>query len=267
MADKRMDVLVLAGRRAGKVDPLAQAHGVSDKCLVPLAGQPLIAHVLETLQAVSNIRKITVSVNEPEILAFLPVVRQLKRENRLSIIRSSDDLLSSILDGASQANFPLLITTADNVFISPQAIAEISSAADAAGAGAAVAFARREGVLAAHPEAQRRFYTFRDGGFSNCNSYWLADGSALTVAKVFKDGGQFAKYPMRIVSAFGFMNLIRFRLGLGTLEGAFTRFSRKIRTKIVPVILSDGKCAIDVDNERTHAIATAIMGEMLKRAA
>ena len=37
-----------------------------------------------------------------------------------------------------------------------------------------VALARKEDVLAAHPEGQRRFYKFRDGEFSNCNLYGLS---------------------------------------------------------------------------------------------
>src|SRR3546814_19726840 len=39
-------ILILAGRRPGTVDALAAAHGVADKCLVPIAGRPMIAHVL-----------------------------------------------------------------------------------------------------------------------------------------------------------------------------------------------------------------------------
>ena len=46
-------ILILAGRRAGAIDPLAAAYGVADKCLVPVAGRPMIAHVLESAAASS----------------------------------------------------------------------------------------------------------------------------------------------------------------------------------------------------------------------
>lgn len=262
-----MSVLVLGGRREGRVDPLASDYGVSDKCLVPLDGRPLITHVLETLRAAPDVARIIVSVNEPEILDPLPIVQRLRDERRFLVVPSRHSLFSSIIDGAAQADFPLIITTADNVFLSPASIAEIARKADAARAGAAVAFARREDVLAAHPEAQRRFYTFADDGYSNCNTYWIANQSAMNAANVFKEGGQFAKNPMRILSAFGLFNLILFRLGIGTLDGAFDRFSRKLGTKIVPIILPDGKSAIDVDNERTHGIAAAIIRQSQKLAA
>ena len=51
---------------------------------------------------------------------------------------------------------------------------------------------------------------------------------------------------MRIIGAFGLLNLIRFRFGIGTLGQAFARFSRRFRMVIAPVILSDGAVAIDV---------------------
>ena len=60
-----------------------------------------------------------------------------------------------------------------------------------------VALARKEDVLSAHPQGQRRFYRFRDGAFSNCNLYGLSR-RGLALAETFREGGQFAKNPMRI---------------------------------------------------------------------
>ena len=84
---------------------------------------------------------------------------------------------------------------------------------------------------------------------------------ALKAAEVFRGGGQFAKFPMRIVKAFGLLNLIRFRYGLATLSGAFRGFSRRFSFTIHPVLVTDGALAIDVDNERTLHIAETILGE------
>ena len=64
---------------------------------------------------------------------------------------------------------------------------------------------------------------------------------------------------MRIIGAFGLLNLIRFRFGIGTLAATFARFSRRFRMTIAPVILSDGAVAIDVDNERSHGVATQLL--------
>lgn len=145
-----MSALVLGGRRGGHIDPLASGVGVSDKCLVPVNGHPMISHVLETLHSISEITRIIVSVNDPEILRPLPIVDLLENEKRIEAVRSSRDLLSSIVEGVSLANFPLLITTADNVFLSRQSIAEIADGASASSAPAAPAAGNSDATSAAY---------------------------------------------------------------------------------------------------------------------
>lgn len=251
--------IILAGRRPGRVEPLAEMHGVSDKCLVPIHGRPLIEHVAETLSSSSQIGKIVVSVNDPEILTRLPVCGALMQSGRLETLKARGNLADSVLDAVASTSTPVLITTADNVLLTHDAIDRMIVATKQAGADAAAAFARREDILAAHPEGQRRFYEFRDGGYSNCNCYWIGNTAALKAAEVFRSGGQFAKNPLRIASAFGVLNLLRFRLGMGTLDAALGHISRRMGIAITPVIMADGSLAIDVDNERTYRVVDALM--------
>lgn len=81
----------------------------------------------------------------------------------------------------------------------------------AAGSDVAVAFARCQSALDAQLEGQRRFYRLADDACSNGNSYWIGSTKGLDVAEVFRSGGQFAKHLLRIVEAFGLLNLLRFR--------------------------------------------------------
>src|SRR3546814_17550135 len=80
-------------------------------------------------------------------------------------------------------------------------IAEIEAEAMRLGAEAGVALARREDVLAVHPEGQRRFYEFSDVAVSNCNAYWIGHRGALRAAEAFRGGGQFVKKPIRVMQA------------------------------------------------------------------
>ncbi|WP_156679469.1 NTP transferase domain-containing protein [Sphingomonas profundi] len=251
--------LVLAGRRDGALDPLAAAAGTALKCLVPVAGRPMIVHVLEALAAAPLIGRIIVSTNDGAAVAAVPEVRALIAQGRLDIVPAHANLVDSVTAGLADARFPVLVTTADNVLLGPDSIAAIARDARAADADVAVAFTRRASVLAAHPDGQRRFYRFADDAYSNCNSYWIGRPGALAAAEVFRRGGQFAKHPWRIVRAFGLVNLIRFRYGIGTLEAAFRRFSRRFGLAIAPVILADGAVAIDVDNARTLGVAEGLL--------
>ncbi len=259
--------VVMAGRREGAVDPLAEAAGLSDKCLVPVGDRPMIGHVLASLAASPAIGRIIVSINDTGLLDDLADARALRAEGRLITVAARANLVDSLLAAVEQARFPILVTTADNVLLTPRATVAILGDATAAGVDVAVAFARRASVLAAHPEGQRRFYRFADDGYSNCNTYWIGRRDALKAAEVFRSGGQFAKHPLRIVQALGLLNLIRFRFGIGTLDEAFRRFSRRFGLSIRPVIVADGAVAIDVDNARTLRVAESILASRAWHAA
>ena len=260
--------IVMAGRREGSIDPLAAAAGLADKCLVPVAGRPMIEHVLVALADTPSIARIIVSINDPALLDAVPAARALIDEGRLVAVRAKHNLVDSLFAALDGQAFPVLVTTADNVLLTPAAIEQIGTAGNAAGAkSVAVAFTRRDSVLAAHPDGQRRFYRFRDDSYSNCNAYWIGSPAALAVAEVFRSGGQFAKHPVRILRALGLYNLIAFRLGLGTIDGAFARFSRRFGFLIRAVILDDGAVAIDVDNPRTLAVAETIFASRISQPA
>lgn len=253
----KASAIVLAGRRDGSIDPLAEAHGVADKCLVPVLGTPCIEHVLGALEAAPEIGNIIVSINDPAILTGLPTADRLVAEGRLIALKAEHNLAESVLAAARHAPFPLLITTADNVLMTPDSIAlMIAGAGDA---DAAAAFARKADILAAHPEGQRRFYEFADDGYSNCNTYWIGRPEVLRVVEIFREGGQFAKNPRRVIAAFGLVNTLMFRQGWLSLEEALKRVSKRMKLSLVPVVMADGSYAIDVDNERTHRSASEIM--------
>src|SRR3546814_3822453 len=84
-------ILILAGRRPGTVDALAAAHGVADKCLVPIAGRPMIAHVLAGAAA-SGAGRIFVSTHHEALADDIddPAVAALG--DRLTIVPAADNL-------------------------------------------------------------------------------------------------------------------------------------------------------------------------------
>lgn len=255
-----LTVLVLAGQRSGIVDPLAAEAGVRFKALAPVSGRPMIAHVLDAAAACPAVREIVVSINEPEALSAVPEAANLAAEGRLRAVPARGNLADSVVSALEGARFPALITTADNVLLCPAAIAEFDAAAR--GADVAVALARREDVLDAHPDGQRKFYRCGDGAFSNCNAYWISRREALAPAELFRTGGQFVKYPLRAVGVLGLAGvvaIVRFRFGLGTLAGAFRALSRRFRMEIRPVVLKDGAVAIDVDHARSRGVAEQVL--------
>ena len=252
-------VLILAGQRLGKVDPLAEAHGAQHKCLVPLLGRPLIGYVLDAVDAAFPDAQIVVSINDPRALDAEPEARRFFDAGRIRTVVSEENLLDSVFAAAQEARFPLLITTGDNVLITPDALRGFHARAMAEGADAAALFARKEDILAAHPEGQPRFWKFRDGEFSGCNTFWMKDQGAFVVGEIFRGGGQFLKFPQRFVAAFGVANLIGFRLHLFTVRHMLARISKRFGKTLRVHIADNGRLAIDVDNAFSHRVAERLL--------
>ena len=251
--------LILAGRRNAGLDPLAQQFGVSHKCLVPVLGESMVSRVLKIVDDAFPGAPIFISIEDFSIVEGEPIVQRLVAEGRLTAVEAQEHIVDSIVTASETTGFPMLVTTADNVLMTPESLRTLSETAVREQAHAWAVMARKEDIRAAHPDGQRRFYEFRDGGFSNCNMFWIGGKAALKATEAFRHGGQFAKKPERVIKAFGLINLIRFRLGRNSLAEIFGFISKRFRVDIRPLVLADGKVAIDVDNERTHRVAEEIL--------
>ena len=256
MPPEPFTAVVLAAQRAGEVNPLAERFGVSHKCLVPVAGRPLIWHVVRALSATPGLCEVRVSV-EPEVV---PQLQTLLGDARAPVVYvpSADNLADSIYACIGQEEASFLVTTADNVLLTPDSVAAILSVLDKA--DGALALATRGSVLAAHPDGQRRFYRFADDHYSNCNLYALAGSRALRLVESFRTGGQFKKNPRRLLMTLGLFNLLLLLAHRVSLQGAARRISRRFGVELAAVVLADGSQAIDVDNERSHDVAEQLLG-------
>jgi len=255
--DRPVRAIVLAAQRPGTTDPLAARFGVTHKCLVPLRGRELILHVLAALSRHRGIAEIVVSI-EPEAFGTIDALAaSLGMASRIRCVPAASNLAESILAAAGRHDGPLLVTTADNALLLPasvEAVVEGMRASDAV-----VAMTPESAVRAAHPEGQRRFYRFRDQGYSNCNLYGIAHREALRAAEIFRGGGQFARKAHRIIAAFGLVNLILLRFRLIGLQDAMGRISRRLGIRLSAVVIADGSQAIDVDNDRTYRVVHDIL--------
>jgi GTP:adenosylcobinamide-phosphate guanylyltransferase len=258
-SERGFTAIVLAAQRGGRLDPLADRFGVSHKCLVPIVGKPLLEWVLRALAEVPGLDRVHISI-EREAVESARAVRGAKGELGIEVdlIPSAASLTDSVYAAAHGVEGPILITTADNVLLSPAIAAEAVARMHEGAEGVFVA-ATREAVLAAHPDGQRRFYKLRGGAYSNCNLYGFNGARALRLAEIFRSGGQFAKNPKRLAETFGLINLLLVRFGLVTLDWAIRRMSRRFGIRGEALVVSDGTQAIDVDNARTYDVAKGLL--------
>ena len=251
-------IILLAAQRAGVVNPLAERAGVSHKCLAPIRGKALIRHVMETLVTVPNVEAIRVSV-EPEVHAELEAVLAdyARPDVPVTLVASDVNIVESVAKAAGKSSGPFVITTADNVLVTRDAIAQVGD--ELRTADAVIGIAREKNVKAAHPEGQRNYYGFSDGGIANCNLYGLAGPKAFKAAEVFREGGQFMSNPGRMIRAFGLLNILLLKAGLLKLHPAMEVLGERLGATIRAVEFEDGALAIDVDNERTYDVCEELL--------
>lgn len=251
-------VLILAGQRDEKPDVLAKIHGLTHKAMIKVGGEALIGHVLRAINAALPHSKIIVSIENWPAIAGEPTVARLHKAGRLEHLRSHASLYGSIMLAAAEKHFPMLITTADNALLTPEAVLAVVDAGQKHDA-AIVGLTRREAIERAHSGGKGRYYEFADGAFSNCNLFWIGSRETLKAAEAFREGGQFLKIKGRLLRTFGLANLLLYRLRVMTLEQMFARASRRLGSEVVPLVLSDGRLAIDVDDVRSLQMVEDIM--------
>jgi GTP:adenosylcobinamide-phosphate guanylyltransferase len=252
-------VIILAGQRAGAVNPLAARAGVSHKCLAPIRGRPLIDHVLDTVSGLPAVKAIRISL-EPEAHDQVATIAAAYADRGVPIelCTSAARLVDSVFGAVGDDPGPYLITTADNVLLTRAAVAQVRE--EMAEADGVIAMARKESVLAAHPEGQRGFYRLRGGEYANCNIYGVASRQALNMGtEMFRTGGQFMRHVSRMIGVFGLHNIVLMRLGYFDLAGAMRRASGRLGLQVKATIFTDGSLAIDVDNERTYRVCEEIL--------
>jgi GTP:adenosylcobinamide-phosphate guanylyltransferase len=256
----KFTALVLAGQRGGQ-DPLAHAAGVSHKCLVPVAGVPMLRRVVAALATSPSIGPIAVSIEEPALLAD----RQLpeRPDGQLMVLASAGTPSLSVLAAAEALGepCPLLITTADHPLLNPAIIETFCTAARHPGIDVAVGLTSRDVIAAAYPDNRRTYLKFRDGGYSGANLFAIVGDEGLEAVRFWRRVERERKRPWRMVRAFGWWNLLTYFSRWLTLDQAMVRASRVLGLRAAAVALPFAEAAIDVDKPADLKLVEQILAQ------
>ncbi|MFT9220897.1 nucleotidyltransferase family protein [Gluconobacter oxydans] len=246
-----LPVLVLAGSRDGENDVLAKLGQVSHKALLPVAGQPMLARVLDTIARTPGLGPVTISIENPDC------IRDLAGD--ATILRSAPSPSESVAEAIARIGTPCLVTTADHALLRPEWIQEFL--AKAQGCDLAAGVALRATVERDVPGTKRTYIHLSDMSFSGCNLFLIGTPKGRNVIELWKRLQQNRKRPLRMALT----------LGIGTLLRAVTRtldstaLYRRIRTltgaNVRLVTLSDGRAAVDVDKPSDLTLAEKILAQ------
>lgn len=260
--DRRYTALVLAASR-GHLDPLAQAGGVSHKCFIDIAGQPMLRRVVGAVLESGRVGRTIVAIEPASMAEAKAILAPLQGADRIEYVPSRENIGTSVtaIAGADPAALPMIITTGDNALHTAEMVRYFCDGLDGLAEDAAAGVTPARYILEKYPEATRAFHRFRDGQFSSCNLYALLTPRALDGPRIFNSGGQFGKKPKRLIGAFGLAAFLLYKSRLLTLR-AFLRFlSRAIGVRAAPVIMPFAEGPIDVDRMQDWELANRIVRE------
>lgn len=262
-ASQGWTALVLAGQRPG-IDPLAARFGTEMKALIPVAGELMLNRVLEALLDAPQVARIVVLAQNTLQLRAHQDLAWAVEEPKITFRVSGPTISGSVLGAVEDAGLgvPVLVTTADNVMLTPATIAEF-----VAGAGASpdandvsVAFVERSNLEAAVGPNKRTWLTFRDGAFTGANLFALTGAGSTNALKFWEKVEADRKSVLRLATHFGPVLMVRLLLRRMSLRDALAAAGARLGASAAPVILSDGRMGVDVDKPEDHALAERLLG-------
>ena len=241
--------LVLAGAREAD-DPLLAGTGLPTKALLPVAGRPMIARVLDALAADG------LSGERGWVSGLPPDVLPEGTRAAPAADGPAAALAAALRDGVP---LPLLVTTADHALLDEAILASFLAGARASGAALSVGLAERRVIEARFPQAQRTYLRLADAQLSGCNLFYLASPDALRAVEAWRRLEGYRKTPWRIAAALGPSVLLRYALGRLSVDALFARLSRLAGARVAPVLLPQAHAAVDVDKPSDLALAEAVL--------
>ncbi len=248
-----ISAIVMAGSRPGP-DPLLTGSGVTTKALLPIAGRPMLAHVVDALRAAPGVGSIIVLAQDSARLAAEPALAGI---DNLHFADSGQGISASLAAALPPGDTPVLVTTADNVLLTPAMIAEFLAAA--AESDVAVAMVEKEMLLARYPESRRTWLKFRGGWWSGANLFRLRGRRVLPLLDFWSRIERDRKKGLKIIAAFGPALLLAVVLRLITIHQGVARAGARFGLKANVVPMSDGEACIDADKPADIDLIERIM--------
>ena len=216
----------------------------------------MLVHVVRALRASPLVGPITLLAQNSADLAAEPLLAGIAD---LHFADSGQGISSSLAAALPPGDDPVLVTTADNVLLSPAMIAEFLAGAE--NSDVAVAMVERETLLSRHPESKRTWLKFRGGWWSGANMFRLRGRRVLPLLDFWGRIERDRKKGLKIISAFGPWLLTGALLRLFTIHQGVARAGLRFGLKAKVVPMSDGEACIDADKPADIILIERIFAE------
>ena len=255
--------VILAGERPGG-SPLSRAFNVPASVMVPVAGKPALARVME---AVNNSRhaggglicgpSIDI-VNSSQALSGL-----LQQPDYQWLAPAAGPAASALLAIENLDYFPTLLTAGDHALLTSEIVDDFCTRASLSDNRSkydfVIGFVPYPLVKATWPDSRRTVLKFSNGQFCGSNLFAILSTAGLRAFSFWRQAEAERKQPWRIARRFGPAVLLRYLFRRLTLEGALKSLSTASGCRIGHVQVAFARAAVDVDSIADQRLAEKIL--------
>lgn len=247
--------VVTAGYSPDEQDPLAEFSHGGPKALIPIAGKPMIAYVVDALAKSPFIRHIVIVALDPAADAQIPVP--------VTYVPDAGGLLSNIEAGVEYAatHYPgldaVLLSSSDVPTITPAIVDDFIEACLRSDHDLYYSIVAKSVMEARFPDSRRSYVHLREGDFAGGDLLLIRPGLVVQNRDLWKDLSAARKSPLRQASLLGLWPLLRLITRRMTIAEAEKLAHRILAVRGRAVNSPHAEIAMDVDKPFQLEIARA----------
>lgn len=236
--------IIGAGGSYDPDDPLLRYAGVQKKALIPIAGEPMIAHVTRALADSGYVARLIVVGLEPDSVALpLPTTWVAEAGGFFENMLAGVEALERVAPGAER----VLLCATDIPLITGEMVRELVDTALATGADVCYTVVRREVMEARFPGSGRSYVHAREGQFAGGDIHLVNPAILARNRALFHDIVGARKNNLKQARMLGIGFLLKFLLRRLTLADGERKAERILGMpcRVLPVRFAE--LGMDVD--------------------
>lgn len=269
--------VILAGERPGG-SPLSHAFNVSASVMVPVAGRPALARVMQAIEDSRLSGGGIICGPSADVVAASGELRDLLKRPGFEWLAPASGPAASALSALEKLDhFPALLTAGDHALLTGEIVDDFCNRVLALQPGHAsdgpaptvpvnnpgydlvIGFVPYALVRAAWPESRRTVLKFSNGQFCGSNLFAILSPEGLKALDFWRQAEADRKHPWRIARRFGLAALLFYMLRRLSLEDTLGGLSKAAACRIGHVKVGFARAAVDVDSIEDQKLAERIL--------
>ena len=247
--------VVTAGWSPKQDDPLAEYTRGKSKALIPIAGRPMVAHVVNALAGSRYVQHIVVVALDPaaEVRFSMPV----------EYVPDAGDILGNAEAGIqyAQTHYPdldaVLLSSSDVPTITPSMVDMFIEECFRTDHDLYYSIVERGVMEARFPESRRSYVHLRDGDFAGGDLILIRPSMTLSQRDLWQNLAGARKNPLRQASMFGLWPLFKLVIRRLSIAEAERRAGKMLNLRGRAIPFPYAEVGMDVDKPFQLEIARA----------